>query len=197
MTEHARGHRQGSATATEDLKNEHLLVEVVIAAMEREADKIDATGEADLDAVARMVDFTQNFTDGCHHAKEERALFPLLRERNAGMQAPTSVMLQQHETGRQRIRGVADALPAARRGAAAAVRVIGENLRAYASATRTTASPQARRSKRSRMTGCARTAAPARSSSRSSSRELHSAYCRPRFAAGRTPLARGPGCAGR
>ena len=142
MTEHARGHRQGSATATEDLKNEHLLVEVVIAAMEREADKIDATGEADLDAVARMVDFTQNFTDGCHHAKEERALFPLLRERNAGMQAPTSVMLQQHETGRQRIRGVADALPAARRGAAAAVRVIGENLRAYASATRTTASPR-------------------------------------------------------
>lgn len=136
MTEHTPDHRQGSPTAIEDLKHEHLLVEVFIAAMEREADKIDATGEAELDAVARMVDFTQNFTDGCHHAKEERALFPLLRERNAGMQAPTSVMLQQHETGRQRIRGVADALPAARQGDAAAVQVIGANLRAYATGLR-------------------------------------------------------------
>jgi hemerythrin-like domain-containing protein len=136
MTEHTPDHSQGSPTATEDLKNEHLLVEVVIAAMEREADKIDATGESDHDTVACMVDFTQNFTDGCHHAKEERALFPLLRERNAGMQAPTSVMLQQHETGRQRIRAVTDAVPAARQGDAAAVRVIGENLRAYAKGLR-------------------------------------------------------------
>ena len=136
MTEHTPDDSQGSPTATEDLKNEHLLVEVVIAAMEREADTIDATGESDLDTVACMVDFTQNFTDGCHHAKEERALFPLLRERNAGMQAPTSVMLQQHETGRQRIRAVTDAVPAARQGDAAAVRVIGENLRAYAKGLR-------------------------------------------------------------
>jgi hemerythrin-like domain-containing protein len=48
------------------------------------------------------------------------------------MQAPTSVMLQQHESGRQRIRAVDAALPAARQGDAGATRLVAENLRAYA-----------------------------------------------------------------
>ena len=136
MTEHAADHGPGSPTATEVLKHEHQLVMLVIEAMEREADKIEATGKPDFDAVARMVDFTENFTDGCHHAKEEKSLFPRLRERNTGMQAPTSVMLQQHETGRARIRAVGDALPAARQGDAEAARLVAENLRAYAAGLR-------------------------------------------------------------
>ena len=136
MTEHAADHEPGSPTATEILKHEHQLVMLVIEAMEREADKIEATGKLDADDVARMVDFTQNFTDGCHHAKEEKSLFPRLRERNSGMQAPTSVMLQQHETGRQRIRAVLDALPAARQGDADAARLVAKNLRAYATGLR-------------------------------------------------------------
>jgi hemerythrin-like domain-containing protein len=132
MTEQAPDHEQGSPTATEILKHEHQLVMLVVEAMEREADKIETTGEIDFDDVARMVDFSENFTDGCHHAKEEKSLFPRLRESNAGMQAPTSVMLQQHESGRQRIRAVDAALPAARQGDADATRLVAENLRAYA-----------------------------------------------------------------
>ena len=38
-----------------------------------------------------MVDFTRNFTDGCHHAKEEKLLFPLLEERDAAAGGPVSV----------------------------------------------------------------------------------------------------------
>jgi hemerythrin-like domain-containing protein len=68
--------------------------------------------------------------------EEEKSLFPRLRERNSGMRAPTSVMLQQHETGRQRIGAIAKALPAARKGDADAARLVAENLRAYATGLR-------------------------------------------------------------
>jgi hemerythrin-like domain-containing protein len=136
MADHGDDHDAESMTATEVLKHEHELVLEVIGAMEREADMIDATGRLDSGDVALMVDFSENFTDGCHHAKEEGALFPRLRERNADMVGPTSAMLEQHETGRRRIRAIAEDLPAATSGDADAIQRISENLHAYAAGLR-------------------------------------------------------------
>ena len=61
---------------TDELRHEHEIVLVVVAAMEREAAAIRAGEPVDSGAVAQMVDLTRNFTDGCHHNKEEKVLFP-------------------------------------------------------------------------------------------------------------------------
>jgi hemerythrin-like domain-containing protein len=96
---------------TDELRHEHEIVLVVVAAMEREAAAIRAGEPVDADAVASMVDITRNFTDGCHHNKEEKVLFPLMEEKSPGAGGPVSVMLAEHETGRGFISAVDGNLP--------------------------------------------------------------------------------------
>ena len=89
-----------------------------------------------VERVAQMVDFTRNFTDGDHHAKEEDLLFPLLEERSSAAGGTISVLLSEHEAARDCIRAIESALPDAagddEERAAAARGVIVENLRLYA-----------------------------------------------------------------
>lgn len=50
----------------------------------------------------QVIDFTQNFTDVCHHTKEEKTLFPALE--SAGMpttMGPIAVMLMEHKRSRE------------------------------------------------------------------------------------------------
>ena len=115
----------------QQLRDEHELVLVVVEAMEREVAFIEREGRVHTKRVAQMVDFTRNFTDGCHHAKEERLLFPLLEERERSAGGPVSVMLSEHEAGRQAIRAIDEALPRANEDAAARA-AVAENLGLYA-----------------------------------------------------------------
>ena len=116
---------------TQQLRDEHELVLVVVEAMEREVAFIEREGRVHTERVAQMVDFTRNFTDGCHHAKEERLLFPLLEERERAAGGPVSVMLSEHEAGRQAIRAIDEALPRANEDTAARA-AVAENLGLYA-----------------------------------------------------------------
>ena len=96
---------------TEILREEHELVLMVVEAMEREVASIEHTDHVNADRVANMVDFTRNFTDGCHHAKEEKILFPLLEQRDPAAGGPVSVMLSEHDVGRQAVGAINGALP--------------------------------------------------------------------------------------
>jgi hemerythrin-like domain-containing protein len=120
-----------SESPTQLLMDEHELVLVVVDAMEREVTSIQRTGEVHADRVAQMVDFTRNFTDGCHHNKEEKVLFPLLERREKAAGGPVSVMLSEHEAGRQAIRAIDEALPRAASDPAARD-AVAENLATYA-----------------------------------------------------------------
>ncbi len=49
-----------------------------------------------------VIDFTKNFTDVCHHSKEEKSLFPALEK--AGLPSnmgPIAMMLMDHERSRE------------------------------------------------------------------------------------------------
>ncbi len=107
-----------SKNATDELRHEHEVVLVVVGAMEAEAVAVRA-GDPHAERIAQMVDFTKNFTDGCHHAKEEKALFPLLEDSAPEAGGPVSVMLSEHEAGRQAIRAIEGALPDVETSAAA------------------------------------------------------------------------------
>ena len=120
-----------NATPTDELKEEHVLVLMVVEAMEREVAHIEAGGAVHADRVAMMVDFTKNFTDGCHHAKEEKLLFPVLEERDRGAAGQVSVLLSEHDAGREAVRGIVENLPNAADDEAARA-AVAENLKLYA-----------------------------------------------------------------
>ncbi len=123
-------------TPTRQLAEEHEYVMLVVGAMEAEAASIERTGHVHVERVTQMVDFTRNFTDGDHHAKEEDILFPLLEERSSAAGGTISVLLSEHEVARDCIRAIESALPDAvgddEERAAAARGIIVDNLRLYA-----------------------------------------------------------------
>jgi hemerythrin-like domain-containing protein len=120
-------HHSGATTARGVLMEEHRVIERVLDAVERmlDARTVDA---AFLD---RALDFFRNFADGCHHAKEETALFPALER--AGIPrlgGPVGVMLDEHVEGRRLLGIVAENLALAEADIRAADRVRGA-ARAY------------------------------------------------------------------
>jgi hemerythrin-like domain-containing protein len=117
---------------TAELTHEHEVVLLVVAAMEREAARIRAGGQIDSDTVEKMVIFTREFTDGCHHTKEEQVLFPLLTEKVPMAANPVNVMLAEHEQGRAHVRAIADALPEADTGDPSAALTVAGGLEGYA-----------------------------------------------------------------
>ena len=61
---------------TATLRHEHELVCRALAGADALADESRASGAVDAGAVRDFIEFARYFTDGCHHAKEERCLFP-------------------------------------------------------------------------------------------------------------------------
>lgn len=117
---------------SETLKHEHKIVLLVLKGAELISQTINEGGEADIDTVKRMVDFFREFTDRCHHSKEEKHLFPRLEERGVQNQGgPIGTMLHEHELGRARVRAIADAADKTAAGDASAPVTLAENLSAY------------------------------------------------------------------
>ena len=118
---------------TETLKHEHRIVLMVLEGAEREARSITAGAAVHADKVEQMVDFFKNFVDRCHHAKEEKHLFPALAAKGfAPGSGPVGVMLHEHEQGRAAVRAIAAALPGARAGDRKAALDLADALLGYA-----------------------------------------------------------------
>lgn len=99
---------------TDILKQEHRVIEPVLACLTVLADRADA-GRLDPADARQALDFLQVFADRCHHGKEEDHLFPRLEARGFSRErGPTGVMLHEHELGRQAIRAMLTALDAGR-----------------------------------------------------------------------------------
>jgi hemerythrin-like domain-containing protein len=88
--------------ATESLRKDHDLIEKVVKAMEVTLQLLKSGKKIPESILMPTVDFTKNFTDVCHHGKEEESLFPALEQ--SGMPAnmgPIAVMLMEHEITRK------------------------------------------------------------------------------------------------
>ncbi len=118
---------------TETLKHEHKIVLLVLQGAEREALAIRSGGEVHAETIGEMVDFFRNFVDRCHHAKEERHLFPALGAKGFPAESgPVAVMLHEHEQGRAAIRAISEALPKAAAGDREAAGALATALLEYA-----------------------------------------------------------------
>ena len=93
---------------TQILKNEHRIIEQVLASLQGIIDQAAGQGKLDGQSSRQALDFFRNFADGCHHGKEENHLFPLLESKGfSRSQGPTCVMRHEHELGRHLLRAMA------------------------------------------------------------------------------------------
>jgi len=117
---------------TEVLMQEHRVIEQVLDCLEAMAQRSETSGELDLDSANQAVDFFSNFADRCHHGKEENCLFPLLEQKGFSReQGPTGVMLQEHDAGRQHVRGMTEAIGAVAAGDSSAATGFAAHARAF------------------------------------------------------------------
>ena len=108
-------------TATEILSEEHRVIEQVLTALEKMADRYEAAKRVDVAEAQEVIDFFRNFADRCHHSKEEARLFPLLEQHGFSPESgPTAVMRLEHDQGRAHVKSMADAVARTERGDKAA-----------------------------------------------------------------------------
>ena len=88
--------------STASLRRDHDLIEKVIKAMESTIQLLNDGKQIPESILLPVIDFSKNFTDVCHHSKEENSLFPALEQ--AGMprnMGPIAMMLMDHERTRE------------------------------------------------------------------------------------------------
>jgi hemerythrin-like domain-containing protein len=95
----------------EELERDHRVIEQVAALL------ADVSGHASAGRLFAFgewaLDFVRRFADGCHHAKEELALFPLLEARGIQRRGgPIGMMLLEHQEGRGLVADMERALAA-------------------------------------------------------------------------------------
>jgi hemerythrin-like domain-containing protein len=88
--------------STESLRRDHALIEKVLKSMWSTIPLLKSGKTIPEPILNQVIDFSMNFTDVCHHGKEENSLFPELEKkgmpRNSG---PIAVMLMEHEVTRK------------------------------------------------------------------------------------------------
>ena len=88
--------------STASLKRDHELIEKVIKAMESTLQLLNDGKQIPESILLPVIDFSKNFTDVCHHTKEEKSLFPALEQ--AGLptnMGPIAMMLIDHQRSRE------------------------------------------------------------------------------------------------
>jgi len=122
---------------TDQLIHEHKIILMVMEAVERHVSQIGKGAKPDLETLSKVLDFFRAFIDRCHHAKEEKHLFPILSQRGVPVEGgPIGVMLHEHQEGRQHVKRFAEALEKLSRGDASAQRPLLESATGYAALLR-------------------------------------------------------------
>jgi len=117
---------------TDDLKQEHRLIEPVLSALERSIQSLGRGSSLDRDFGEKLLDFLRVFVDKCHHGKEERHLFKRLEERGIPRQSGLVLeLLREHGVGRAHVRALAGSWPGAADGERSASDTFAEHARAY------------------------------------------------------------------
>lgn len=117
---------------TEVLMTEHRAIERVLEVLEKMMDIYETEDRLDVRTLSDIVDFLRNFADGCHHAKEEKLLFPTLNSKGMSFETgPVAVMMHEHVNGRGYIRGMASGMEKLDQEPAKAKKEIMENARSY------------------------------------------------------------------
>ena len=118
----------------EQLKEEHQAILLMLEVMEAVCKKLEAMEDVSIDDLNDMVKFIKEFADKSHHLKEEDLLFPAMEEAGIPREGgPIGVMLSEHTTGREYVKGLSLGIEEYARGDTNAANQIIENARNYSS----------------------------------------------------------------
>ena len=85
--------------STAHLRKDHDLIEKVIAAMQTTVSLLKDGKKVPESILLPTIDFAKNFTNVCHHGKEEDTLFPALGKTGISTNmGPIRMMIMEHET---------------------------------------------------------------------------------------------------
>jgi hemerythrin-like domain-containing protein len=117
---------------TEQLKEEHQAIKVMLRILEKVCQKLESGEEVNPEHLEQMVEFIKAFADKCHHGKEEDLLFIAMEEAGIPKESgPIGVMLTEHDMGRGYVRGMSEAVTQYKAGDRKASSAIVENARNY------------------------------------------------------------------
>ena len=118
----------------EELKNEHRAVEASLRILEGLCRQIESQDKIpEPSHIDQLLEFFAVFVDTCHHGKEEALLFPALEAQGVSRQGgPIGVMLAEHVSGRNHIKGMRQALADYKGGRRAATADFVRHARGYA-----------------------------------------------------------------
>ncbi len=113
-------------SAIEVLEREHRLISRVVALLPALRQDLEA-GVVDESALSGVADFFSAFTDGCHHAKEEDLLFPMLQQRGVSSRGcPVGTLKLEHQQGRNIVKAIRVAVEKYKQGDAGATKRISD-----------------------------------------------------------------------
>ena len=96
--------------ATQQLKDEHEGIKLMLNIMEKISIDINTGKELNTVHYEKIIDFIKVFADKCHHGKEEDILFPALVNHGIPNEGgPIAVMLGEHQSGRSYIQSLSNA----------------------------------------------------------------------------------------
>lgn len=117
---------------TQVLVQEHEIIKTMLNGAEKLLHLIEKSGEVDTEKIEKIIDFSRNYTDRCHHGKEEKLLFLKIEERGISkQQGPVAVMLYEHTVGRELIKKLEDNLKEYQTGNSNICDDLGKILRQY------------------------------------------------------------------
>jgi hemerythrin-like domain-containing protein len=119
--------------ATQQLKNEHEGVKIMLSIMGKVCQQLETTGNLGKDHFEGILEFLKVFVDKCHHGKEEDLLFPALEAAGMPKDGPITVMLQEHAMGRTYVKTISEAFASYSKGDKSPSENIVQNARAYIS----------------------------------------------------------------
>ncbi len=122
---------------TEALSEDHRLIERLLDTLEQGARRLHKGDPVRPGFFLDAAQFIAGFADGCHHRKEEGALFPAMGAAGFPTQAgPIAVMLSEHEQGRAFTRAMRSAGERLASGDASAAGRVIDNAHGYVSLLR-------------------------------------------------------------
>lgn len=125
-----------TTTTTQELKDEHRVIERLLAILLASAEPLRKGKPIDRRIVDGGVDFITNFIENCHHKKEEGVLFPAVKSRVKDPTLTVDHLLEEHKDGKKLAKELAKAAKTfygnggKRTRANALIKVV-ENIRAF------------------------------------------------------------------
>ena len=114
------------------LVGEHQAIKRMATIIEAVADRLDRGGDVAMKVLGDVIEFSEQFTSNCHHAKEEHHLFPVLAQHGMGPDSsPIAALREQHEANHAYLREMHTALTRMRTGDAQAGQAFAASARDY------------------------------------------------------------------